>query len=51
MGHYWFAHVANHRKYYNGEGGGFPQIWVMVSIVNLCMPMVRSCIINVSTMH
>jgi len=29
--------MAKHREYYKGEGGGFPQVWVMVSLVNLCM--------------
>ncbi len=26
--------MSNHRKYYKGEGGGFPQVWAMVSLVN-----------------
>jgi len=24
-----------------GEGGGFPQVWVVVSLVNLNLPVVR----------
>jgi hypothetical protein len=30
--------MARHRKYYKGKGGGFPQVWVVVSLVNLCLP-------------
>jgi hypothetical protein len=35
--------MANHREYYKGEGGGFPQVQAMVSIMNLCMPMSHLC--------
>jgi hypothetical protein len=27
--------AERHKKYYMGEGGGFPRIWAMVSLVNL----------------
>jgi hypothetical protein len=30
--------MTRHRVYYNGEGGGFPQIWAMVSLVSSCCP-------------
>jgi len=30
------ASMANHRVYYKGEGGGFPQVWAMVNLVCLC---------------
>jgi len=30
--------VANHRVYYKGEGGGFPQVRAMVSLMCLCCP-------------
>jgi hypothetical protein len=33
--------VANHRVYYKGEGDGFPQIWAMVSLMSLNLPMAR----------
>jgi hypothetical protein len=33
--------MAKHRVYYKGEGGGFPQVWVVVSLVSLCLPVVR----------
>jgi hypothetical protein len=26
-----------------GEGGGSPQVWAMVSLVSLCLPVVRPC--------
>jgi len=35
--------MARHRVYYKGEGGGFPQVWVVVSFMNLCLPVVRLC--------
>jgi hypothetical protein len=35
--------VAKHRVYYKGEGGGFPQVQSMVSLVSLYLPMVRLC--------
>jgi hypothetical protein len=43
--------VARHREYYKGKGGGFPQVWVMVSLVNSCLHVVRSCIKSAPTMH
>jgi hypothetical protein len=30
--------VASHRVYYKGEGGGFPQVWAVVSLVCPCCP-------------
>jgi hypothetical protein len=30
--------VASHRVYYKGEGGGFPQVWAMVSLMCPCCP-------------
>jgi hypothetical protein len=30
--------VAKHKEYYKGEGGDFPQVWVMVSFVSPCLP-------------
>jgi hypothetical protein len=35
--------MARHRVYYKGEGDGFPQVWAVVSLVNLCLLVVRSC--------
>ena len=36
--------MVSHREYYKGEGDGFPQVRTMVSLVNLCLPMVGPCI-------
>jgi hypothetical protein len=30
--------VASHKIYYKGEGGGFPQVQAVVSLVCLCCP-------------
>ncbi len=30
--------VERHKKYYTGEGGGFPQVWAMVSLVSPRLP-------------
>jgi hypothetical protein len=35
--------VARHKIYYKGKVGGFPQVWAMVSLVSLCLPVVHSC--------
>jgi hypothetical protein len=29
--------MVNHRKYYKGEDGAFPQVQVMINPVSLCM--------------
>jgi hypothetical protein len=31
--------VERHRVYYKGEGGGFPQVWAVVSLVSPSLPM------------
>jgi len=30
--------MERRREYYMGEGGGFPRIWAVVSLVNLGLP-------------
>jgi hypothetical protein len=35
--------MARHKKYYKGEGGGFPQVGAMVNLVSPCLPVVRPC--------
>jgi len=35
--------VARRKVYYKGEGGGFLQVWVVVSFMNLCLPMAHPC--------
>ncbi len=39
--------MAMHKVYYKGEGGGFSQVWAVMS---LCLPIVHSCI-NVLQLH
>jgi hypothetical protein len=44
--------LAEKRKvYYMGEGGGFPQVWVMASLVNPRSSMARPSTKSVPTMH
>ncbi len=46
--------VAMHRKYYKGEGGGFPQVQAMgslVSLVSLCLLVACPCIKSAPTTH
>jgi hypothetical protein len=33
--------MARHRVYYKGEGGGFPQVWVVLSFVSSNLSVVR----------
>jgi len=32
--------MKRHKKYYVREGGGFPQVWAVVSLVSPGLPMV-----------
>jgi hypothetical protein len=50
-GHLDVAIVEKHRIYYKGEGGGFPQVRAMVSLVSPSLPMVRLSTKSVPTMH
>jgi len=43
--------MAKHKIYYKEEGGGFPQIRAVMSLVSLCLPMARPCTKNAPTMH
>jgi len=43
--------VKRHKVYYKGEGGGFPQVWVVVSFVNSSLPMACPSTKNAPTMH
>ncbi len=49
--HLGVAHVANHREYYKGENGGFPQVWAVMSLMNLCMFVVHPCTKSVPIIH
>jgi hypothetical protein len=35
--------MAKHRVYYKGEGGGFPQVQVVLNLVSLCLFVARLC--------
>jgi hypothetical protein len=43
--------VERHRVYYKGEGGGFPQVWVVVNLMNLSLPVVRPSTKSAPAMH
>jgi len=43
--------MARNREYYKGKGGGFPQVYIVVSLVSLCLPMVHSCTKSAPTTH
>jgi hypothetical protein len=43
--------VERHKVYYKGEGGGFPQVRAVVSLVSPSLPMVRFNTKSVQTMH
>jgi hypothetical protein len=43
--------VAKHKVYYKGEGGGFPQVRAVVSLMNLSLLVTRSNTKNVLVMH
>jgi hypothetical protein len=45
------ASLVSHREYYKGEGGGFPQVWVVMSFVSLYMFVVHPCNKSVTIMH
>jgi hypothetical protein len=43
--------MAMHKVYYKWEGGGFPQVWAVVSLMNPRSPMVRLNTKSVPAMH
>ncbi len=45
------APVERHKIYYKGEGGGFPQVWAVVSLVSPRLLVARPSTKNVPTMH
>ncbi len=45
------APVERRRVYYKGEGGGFPQVQLVVSLMNLRLPVVRPNTKSALTMH
>jgi hypothetical protein len=43
--------MVRHRVYYKGEGGGFPQVRAMMSLVNPSLFVARLCTKSAPTMH
>ncbi len=43
--------MQRHKVYYKGEGGVFPQVWAMVSLVSPNMLMAHPSTKNVIAMH
>jgi len=43
--------VERHKVYCKGEGGGFPQVRVVVSLVSLSLPVAHPNTKSASTMH
>jgi hypothetical protein len=43
--------VARHREYYKGEGGDFPQVWVVVNLARPCLFVVHLCTKSALVMH
>jgi hypothetical protein len=43
--------MARHKIYYKGEGGGFPQVQAVVSLVSPSLPVARPNTKNVTIMH
>jgi hypothetical protein len=43
--------MERHKVYYKGEGGGFPQVWAMVNLMNLSLPVACPSTKSAPTMH
>ncbi len=43
--------VEKHIVYYKREGDGFPQVWALVSLVSLNLPVTRLSTKSAPTMH
>jgi hypothetical protein len=43
--------VERHKVYYKGKGGGFPQVWAMVSLVSPSLPVAHPNTKSAQTMH
>ncbi len=35
--------MVRHILYYEGEGGGFPQVWAVANFMNPCLPVAHPC--------
>ncbi len=45
------APMESYKEYYNGEGGGFPQVQAVVSLVNPRLPVACLSIKSAQIMH
>ncbi len=45
------GHVERHKVYYKGEGGGFPQVHAVMSLVSPSLPMARPSTKRAPIMH
>ncbi len=45
------ALVERHIVYYKGEGGDFPQVWAVVNLVSMSLPVVRPSTKSAPNMH
>jgi hypothetical protein len=45
------APMERRKVYYKGEGGGFPQVWGVMSLVSLSLPMAHPSTKSAQTMH
>ncbi len=43
--------VESHKVYYKREGGGFPQVWVVVNLVSLSLLVTRPNTKSAPTVH
>jgi len=43
--------MERHKIYYNGEGGGFPQVQAVVNLMSSSLPVAHFSTKNVLTMH
>ncbi len=43
--------MERHKIYYKGEGGGFPQVRAVVSLVSPSLPVARPSTKSAPTMH
>ncbi len=49
--HFGAGPMAKHKVYYKGEGGGFPQIQVVVNLMSPCLPVARLNTKSTQTTH
>jgi hypothetical protein len=45
------ALVERHKIYYKGEGVGFPQVWAVMNLVSLSLPVACPSTKSAQTMH